>query len=122
MCDETDLANFEEQGLSRRQFGAAGAMALLSACTTIPDAAEGRLTETMATISTPDGSMDAFFVHPATGTYPAVIFWPDGLGLRDAIKVMARRLAASRYAVLAPNTFYRASPAPQFADYAAFQR
>jgi carboxymethylenebutenolidase len=121
MCDEADLANFEEQGLSRRQFGVVGAMAMLSACATISGPDQAGLAETTATIRTPDGEMDAFFVHPATGSYPAVIFWPDGLGLRDAIKMMARRLASSGYAVLVPNTFYRASPAPQFTDYAAFQ-
>ena len=121
MCDETDLANFAASALSRRQFGAAGAMAMLSACTTLPGSVEAGLAETMVTIPTSDGSMDAFFVHPQTGSHPAVIFWPDGLGLRDAIKMMARRLASSGYAVLAPNTFYRASPAPQFEDFAAFQ-
>src|SRR5690606_25835194 len=102
MCDEIDLENFNSRGLSRRQFGAAGAMAMLSACTTMGPG-EGGLAETMVTIPTPDGAMDAFFVHPEAGSHPAVIFWPDGLGLRDAIKMMARRLASSGYAVLVPN-------------------
>lgn len=120
MCDETDFAAMKKRGLNRRQFGAVGAMAMLSACVAVgPD--EAGLTETATTIPTPDGAMDAVFIRPATGSHPGVIFWPDGLGSRDAIKMMARRLAASGYAVLVPNPFYRASPAPQFVDYAAFQ-
>lgn len=121
MCDEIDFAKFRKRGLNRRQFGAVGAVAMLSACTAGGASAEGEQVETMVSISSPDGTIDAFFVHPATGSHPAVIFWPDGVGLRDAIKIMARRLAASGYAVLVPNFFYRASPAPQFVDYAAFE-
>ncbi len=121
MCDESDFAAMRKAGLNRRQFGAAGAMAMLTACAAMGDSAEGGLAEDMVDISTPDGTIDAFFVRPASGSHPAVLFWPDGLGMRDAIKMMARRLAASGYAVLVPNPFYRASPAPQFADYAAFE-
>lgn len=121
MCDESDFASMRKAGLNRRQFGAAGAMAMLTACTAMGDSAEGGLAEDMVDISTPDGTIDAFFVRPASGSHPAVLFWPDGLGMRDAIKMMARRLAAAGYAVLVPNPFYRASPAPQFADYAAFE-
>lgn len=121
MCDESDFASMRKAGLNRRQFGAAGAMAMLTACTAMGDSAQGGLAEDMVDISTPDGTIDAFFVRPASGSHPAVLFWPDGLGMRDAIKMMARRLAAAGYAVLVPNPFYRASPAPQFADYAAFE-
>lgn len=125
MCDEIDFAAMKKRGLNRRQFGAAGALAMLAACTAGGEAgenalAEGGLTEATVSIDTPDGAMDAFFVHPASGSHPAVIFWPDGVGLRDAMKVMARRLAASGYAVLVPNTFYRASSAPLFEDFATF--
>lgn len=37
---------------------------------------------------------DAFLVYPAKGRRPGIVFWPDALGLRDAKKAMARRLAA----------------------------
>ncbi|MXO75722.1 dienelactone hydrolase family protein [Altererythrobacter aerius] len=119
MCDETDLAGFERKGVSRRQFAAVGAIGGLAACTAIDGAAVG-LTERMVTVTTPDGAMDAFFVHPAKAA-PAVILWPDIAGLREVKMAMARRLAASGYAVIVPNPYYRDLPAPQFADFAAFR-
>jgi carboxymethylenebutenolidase len=65
--------------------------------------------------------MDGFFVHPASGKHPAVILWPDIAGIRDAKKVMARRLAGAGYSVLVPNPYYRSEPAPQFADFEDFR-
>ena len=59
------------------------------------------------TITTPDGTVDAYFVHPASGKAPGVIMWPDIFGLRPAFREMADRLAAQGYAVLVPNPFYR---------------
>ena len=79
------------------------------------------LKEETVRVTTPDGSMDAFYVRPATGTHPAILTWPDIAGLRDAFKLMARRLAAQGYAVLVANQYYRSGPAPMFADFAAFQ-
>jgi carboxymethylenebutenolidase len=104
MCDEHDLEQFAAGGVTRRGFAATGALAGLAACTSMPTA---------------DGTMDAFFVHPAKPA-PAVILWPDIAGLRDAKKAMARRLAAEGYAVLVANPYYRDVRAPQFADFAAF--
>jgi carboxymethylenebutenolidase len=43
-----------------------------------------------------------------------VIIWADALGLRPAMRDMAKRLAADGYSVLVPNPFYRVSKAPQF--------
>jgi carboxymethylenebutenolidase len=104
--------------VSRREFGALGAMAALAACTSIEaEAQEGGLTETDVSFAAPGGTLDGFFVHPATGKHPAVILWPDIAGIRDAKKVMARRLAAAGYSVLVPNPYYRSAPAPQFADF-----
>ncbi|MGZ3235557.1 MAG: dienelactone hydrolase family protein, partial [Croceibacterium sp.] len=51
-----------------------------------------------------------------------VIMWPDIASLRDAFKVMARRLASAGYSVIVPNPFYRDAPAPQFADFDAFRK
>ena len=126
MCDETDLDGFAGKsasgGLSRREFAATGALAGLAACTSI-DGAGGAsgLTETMVSIPTADGTMDAFFVHPAKKA-PAVILWPDIAGLREVKKQMARRLAGEGYAVLVANPYYRDVPAPQFADFADFMK
>src|SRR5262245_38203852 len=44
-------------------------------------------------IKTPDGTCDAAFIHPATGSYPAVIVWPDAFGLRPSMRDIAKRLA-----------------------------
>lgn len=136
MCDrqttdefETTNTNWREkamEGLSRRQFGAMGAMgaaATLAACAGVDraTASEGGLTESNVTIETPDGMMDAFFVHPASGKHPAVICWPDIASLREAFKMMARRTAAEGYAVLVVNPYYRDSKAPQFSDFAEFR-
>jgi carboxymethylenebutenolidase len=37
---------------------------------------------------------DAVFVHPTTGSHPAVIIWPDAFGLRPSMVDMGKRLAA----------------------------
>jgi carboxymethylenebutenolidase len=55
-----------------------------------------------------DGCIDAFAACPAgAGPWPPILLLSDSRGLRDAIEVMARRLAAEGYFVLAPNLFYR---------------
>jgi len=122
MCDDTDLARWAKMGLSRRQFSAIGVAAGIAACTK-PGNVKGKeidLNEQMVRIATADGTMDAFFVHPASGAHPGVIVWPDIAGLRDTFKEMARRLAGEGYAVLVLNPFYRDAPAPQFSGFADF--
>ncbi len=48
-------------------------------------------------------------VHPGPGkAYPAVIVFMDGVGIRDTLIEMARRLASHGYYVALPNLFYRA--------------
>jgi hypothetical protein len=64
------------------------------------------------TIKTPDGTCDAYFVKPATGTGAGVLIWPDIFGLRPAFRTMGKRLAENGYAVLVVNPFYRVKPAP----------
>ncbi len=117
MCD--DLTAVEEEaalaakGLSRRGFAAIAAAGVLAACTEGEgEARTGTLRESMVTIKTRDGSADAVFVHPAKGKHPGVILWPDVVGLREAYKTMARRLAGVGYAVLVVNHYYRSAPAP----------
>jgi len=70
--------------------------------------------ETDVTIKTEDGTCDACFTHPSSGSHAGVLIWPDALGLRPTMRAMARRLAAERFSVLVPNPFYRLSKAPQF--------
>jgi carboxymethylenebutenolidase len=124
MCDEfTEAAEDEalaRKGLTRRDFAALGAAAAIVACSGGDGEAKAsaQLVEAMVDVPTPDGTCDAFFVHPGRGTHPGVILWPDIAGLRDAKKAMARRLAASGYAVLAVNPYYRSSRAPIVASMA----
>lgn len=117
MCDELTAIEEEQalaaKGFNRREFAAIGAAGVLAACTGGESQAKGRaIREAMVAVPTPDGSVDAFFAHPAKGKHPAVILWPDVAGLRDAYKEMARRLAANGFAVLAVNHYYRAAKAP----------
>lgn len=115
MCDqnhfEDDRLEFEARGLvTRQQFGAmlgAGVAMMLPA---VANAAA--VTESEVTVPTPDGTADAYFVHPATGTAPGVLVWPDIFGLRPAFRQMGRRLAESGYAVLVVNQFYRTKKSP----------
>src|SRR5690606_19909547 len=67
------------------------------------------------TITTANGTCDAYFVAPASGKHPAVLVWPDIFGLRPAFRQMADRLAESGYAVLTVNPFYRSLTAPALA-------
>ena len=122
MCDEhyeEDLTKYMAgAALTRRQFGAlsVAGMAML-----LPrDANAQNVTEADVTVKTPDGSADCYFVHPASGTAPAVIIWPDILGLRPAFRQMGKRLAGSGYAVLVVNPFYRQAKAPVVPDGASF--
>jgi carboxymethylenebutenolidase len=110
--------------ISRRHFGALTGAAAVAACA--PGEASGEsedklaLRETGVTFETPDGTMDAFFVHPGVGKHPGVIFWPDIASLRESKRNMARRLAGEGYAVLVLNPYYRDVTGEQFPDFAAF--
>ena len=98
------------QHLPRRDFVTASMAAGLAAVT--GSAAGLPVTETDVEIKTPDGTCDAYFVHPASGTAPGVLIWPDIFGLRPAFRQMGRRLAESGYSVLVVNPFYRVKKAP----------
>jgi carboxymethylenebutenolidase len=85
-----------------------------------PAAAAGlEVVETNVEIKTPDGTCDAAFIHPKTGSHPGVLIWPDAFGLRPAMREMAKRIAGEGYSVLVPNPFYRLTKAP-FTDASNF--
>jgi carboxymethylenebutenolidase len=97
---------------SRRDFVALSAAVGLAATTGTVAAAERGVEGKDVTIQTPDGNCDAAFYYPTTGKHPAVLIWTDIFGLRPTFRRMAQRLAASGYAVLVPNPFYRTQKAP----------
>lgn len=127
MCDEFTQSAEEEalarKGLTRRDFAALGGAAAIVACSGGNGEAKpsASLPEQSVRITTPDGTCDAFFVHPAKGAHPGIVMWPDIAGLRDAFKTMARRLADAGYAVLAVNQYYRDAPAPVLNSFAEWR-
>ena len=115
MCDqvhfENDREDFEARGLvTRKQFGALLGAGMSMMLPQVANAAP--VTESDVTVTTPDGVADCYFVHPASGTAPGVLIWPDIFGLRPAFRQMGKRLAESGYSVLVVNPFYRAKKAP----------
>ena len=114
--DETQRPVAPDPGssLSRREFAVAVSLAGAAAVATTAKAAMAT-TSSIVVIKTADGEAEAFFVHPATGTYPAVLIHTDAFGLRPAFQEMATRLAAEGYAVLVPNPFYRSAKQPAIA-------
>jgi carboxymethylenebutenolidase len=124
MCDNDSIEDMIEYrlrtgGLSRRQFGALTlGVGVASALSPRANAAETK--DSDVEIKTPDGTADAYFVHPATGKHPGVLIWPDIFGLRPAFKQMGKRLAESGYSVLVVNPFYRTKKAPTAPEHADF--
>lgn len=114
MCDdEINVGRVDSAGFSRRAFGITAAA--IAGAAALPVWAQAKVTQRSVQAKTPDGVADGFLLYPAArGTYPAVLFWPDGAGLRQVIVDMASRLAAQGYVVLVPNPFYRTRPAPVF--------
>lgn len=104
MCD--DLTEADNAKFSRRDFGTMAGAAAIAALLPAPANAKpvkGR----DVSFATPDGTADGYYVAPATGKHPAVLIWPDIMGIRPAAKQVADRLAQSGYAVLTINPFYR---------------
>ena len=123
MCDELtqkDVEDFlERSGVTRREFGKLSAAAGL-AMMWPPVAHAQDVTETDVEVTTPDGVADCYLVHPAAGEHPAVLVWPDILGLRPAFRAMGKRLAQSGYSVLVVNPFYRDARSPVVGEGASF--
>jgi carboxymethylenebutenolidase len=109
MCDVNDQE--ELQRYTRRDFAAWAASAGM--LTALPGVANAvAVSEREVTITTPDGTCDAYFVAPTSGPAPGVLVWPDIFGLRPAFRQMGRQLAESGYSVLVVNPFYRQKKAP----------
>jgi carboxymethylenebutenolidase len=113
MCDSDNHQGFiVDTSMTRRT--AVLALSSVAAAAALPGVAMAAdVTETDVMVPTPDGKADAVLFHPAgAGSWPAVLMWPDILGLRPVFREMGRRLAASGYTVLVPNPFYRVKRAP----------
>ncbi len=107
--------------ITRRDFATLLVGAGLAATVQSAAATGLEVVETDVEIKTPDGTCDAAFIHPKTGSHPGVLIWPDALGLRPSMRAIARRIASEGdgYSVLVPNPFYRVSKAP-FTDASTF--
>ena len=121
MCDDDTVKDSEgyvsaehlalQAKLSRRKFNTLTLTAVMASM--LPMSASALdVTEQDVEIETPDGTCDAYFVHPSTGKHPAVLVWPDILALRPAFRTMGRRLAESGYSVLVINPYYRSAKSP----------
>src|ERR1043165_1112930 len=60
------------------------------------------------TIDAADGRCEAYVAHPqAEHDVPAVLIYPDAMGVRPAMEEIADRIAGEGYHVLLPDIFYR---------------
>ena len=119
MCDEFIHPGLvSDPRLSRRGFGLMTAAAAAGVAS--PALAQDTVIETDVSVKTPDGTCDAVLFHPKPGAskqrWPAVLVWPDIMGLRPAFRDMGRRLAGQGYVVLVVNPFYRSAKAPVIGD------
>jgi len=118
MCGDGNHQGFiSDTSLTRRTvlltMGAVAAASGLPARAFAEDAGARPVTEKDVSVKTADGSADAALFYPTgKGKWPAVLMWPDILGLRPVFREMGKRLAAQGYVVLVPNPYYRAQKAP----------
>jgi carboxymethylenebutenolidase len=110
----------ENDDITRRDFVTITVGAGIAAAAGANLTGQQQVVETNVDIKTADGTCDAAFLHPASGSHPAVVIWPDAFGLRPSMRSIARRLAAEGYSVLVPNPFYRVAKAPVFEDASNF--
>jgi carboxymethylenebutenolidase len=104
--------------VGRRDFVTSVAAGLAAAASSV-SAADMQVVETDVEVKTPDGTCDAAFIHPKSGSHPGVLIWPDAFGLRPSMREIGKRIAAQGYSVLVPNPFYRLGKAP-FSDASTF--
>src|SRR5262245_66672792 len=91
--DQSDSG--EATDLSRREFVSLSVAAGLAIAAGSASAAD--VVEKPVEIKTADGTCDSMFIHPTTGSHPAVIIWPDAGGLRPSMREMGKRLAADGF-------------------------
>src|ERR1700686_4707489 len=84
----------QSSDIARRDFVALSVAAGLAATASSAAGAGLEVVETNVDIKMPDGTCDAAFIHPKTGSHPGVLIWPDAFGLRPSMRDMAKGLAA----------------------------
>ena len=109
---DEDLSN----SISRRDFVTLSLVAGLGVAAPSVIAKELPVVETDVNVTTADGACDAVFIHPAKGSHPGVLIWPDSGSLRPAFRELGKQLAATGYSVLIPNHLYRTARAPVFSE------
>ncbi len=114
--DQNNRNDAPAGGIGRRDFFASVTASLAAAGSAM---AAVDVVETDVEIKTPDGTCDAAFIHPKSGSHPAVIVWPDAFGLRPSMREISKRIAADGYSVLVPNPYYRVTK-PPFTDASNF--
>ena len=118
MCGDGNHQGFiSDTSLTRRTMlltmGAVAAASGLPVPAFAEDAGARAVSEKDVSVKTADGSADAaLFTPTGKGKWPAVLMWPDILGLRPVFREMGKRLAAQGYVVLVPNPYYRMKKAP----------
>lgn len=118
MCGDGNHQGFiADTSVTRRAvlltIGAVAASSGVSMPAFAEDAGARRVTERDVSVRTADGHADAaLFCPTGRGKWPAVLMWPDILGLRPVFREMGKRLAAQGYVVLVVNPYYRAKRAP----------
>src|SRR6476659_8492368 len=110
----------DNEEITRRNFVALTVATGIAAAAGTNASAQQGVVETNVEIKTADGTCDAAFIHPASGSHPGVLIWPDAFGLRPSMREMAKRLAVEGYSVLVPNPFYRVAKAPVFENASNF--
>lgn len=118
MCGDGNHQGFiADTSVTRRTMlltiGAVAASSGLAVPALAEDAGARPVTEKDVSVKTADGNADAALFYPSgRGKWPAVLMWPDILGLRPVFREMGKRLSAQGYVVLVVNPYYRARKAP----------
>src|SRR5689334_7911821 len=119
--DQKNQKSDDQSGeIGRRDFVGLSVTAGLAVTAASASAAGRDVVETEVEIKTPNGTCDAAFIHPKSGSHPGVLIWPDAFGLRPSMRDIAKRIAADGYSVLVPNPFYRLAKAPVVQDPSTF--
>jgi len=111
MADDYKNQKDNDELLPRRGFVALSMAAGFAVSAASAEAAV-EVVETNVDIKTPDGTCDAAFFHPKSGSHAGVLIWPDAFGLRPSLRAIGKRLAGEGYSVLVPNPFYRVAKDP----------